>query len=161
LISSLQEKPGVIFVDIALGSQPRRSIRLDGLRAQRDVVFQIQLGLGVALARLEVHDQIVLNGEDRIGLEVLVIIGVELRDDGVVVGMCDLQEKSVPAGLRSKVGGAFFGPYHQVNMRGSHGRSVHERQQLPGRSIARQRVRRRPEAVVVIIAVGVRPELAA
>jgi hypothetical protein len=39
---------------------------------------------------------------------VLVIIGVELRDDGVVVGMCDLQEKSVPAGLRSKVGGGFL-----------------------------------------------------
>lgn len=46
-----------------------------------------------ALDGCEVDDEIVLNGEDGVGLEPWVVLGVDLGDDWLVVVMSDLEAK--------------------------------------------------------------------
>ena len=69
------------------------------LQSHIDVIFQIELSLGVIRLGLEVHYQVVLDGKDGVNGKMWVVAGVDLVDDGGVVGMCD----------------------HKVNMGGTHG----------------------------------------
>ncbi len=43
---------------------------------QDDIVLEIELGLGVSLARLKVENKVVLDGKDGVGLEPGVVLGV-------------------------------------------------------------------------------------
>jgi hypothetical protein len=110
---------------------PRLQTRLgkdrDRLRSQGDVVFQIQRGLGVIFARLEGDDQAVLDGEDSVGLQVGVVIGVDLGDDGVVFVVGDL---GVVCQYLGHSGGC-FGSHHQVDVGRAHRSAVHQLQELP------------------------------
>lgn len=68
-----------------------------------------------------------------------VVAGVDLVDDGGVVGVGD----------------------HEVNVGGPHGRAIHEIEKHSGRTVGGQRVRGRAVAVPVELALLVRSELAA
>ncbi len=62
----------------------------DVLGRQDDIVLEIKRGFVVALARLEVDDQVVLDGEDGVGGEVGVVRGEDLGGDGFEAGVGDL-----------------------------------------------------------------------
>ena len=76
--------------------QPRRRrlvaklLALVSLGGEDDVVLEVEGGLGVALAGLEVHDQVVLDGEDGVGSQPGVVPGVELGGAALEVGVGDL-----------------------------------------------------------------------
>lgn len=69
------------------------------LQRHADVVLEIERGLGVVGLRVEVHDQVVLDREDGVDVQVGIVAGVDLVDDGGVVGVGD----------------------HEVNVGGTHG----------------------------------------
>lgn len=60
------------------------------LGREHNIVLELQLGLGVALEGLKVAEQIVLDGEDGVGLQPGVILGVELGSAALEVGVGDL-----------------------------------------------------------------------
>ena len=84
-----------------------------------DVVFEIEVRLGVVVLGLEINDQVVLHSEDGVNIEMGVIAGVDLIDDGGVVGVGDLQ----------------------MDMGGTHGGSVHEVEEHAGRAVGGEGVR--------------------
>lgn len=45
---------------------------------------------GQLFDRVEVDDEVVLDGEDGVGGEPWVVLGVDLSDDGLVLVVCDL-----------------------------------------------------------------------
>ena len=109
------------------------------------------------------HNQVVLDCKDRVGLEVRVIVRVELGDKSVVLWMCDLGGHVLSTRKKKlflKNNQIQCTPYHQVNMRRPHRRPIHQLQQLPRRPIPRQRIRRGPQAIKPIVAIGIRAELA-
>lgn len=65
-------------------------LALVSLRGQDDVVLQIQSSLVVALAGLEVDDEVVLDSEDGVGGQPGVVLGVELGCASLVLGVGDL-----------------------------------------------------------------------
>lgn len=65
-------------------------LALVSLGGQDDIILEIQLGLVVALERLEVDDEVVLNGEDGVGGQPGVVLGVELGSAALVLGVSDL-----------------------------------------------------------------------
>ena len=109
------------------------------LQRHLDIVLEIQLGLGVVSLGLEVDHQVVLHSENRVDVEVRVVGGVDLVDDGGVVGMGD----------------------HEVDVSGTHRRAVHEVQEHTGGSIGGQRIRSRVVAVPVEFALLVGTEFTA
>lgn len=109
------------------------------LQSHGDVVLQVELGLGVIGLGLEVDNQIVLDGEDGVDVEVRVVGGVDLVDDGGVVGVGD----------------------HQVNVGRTHGRAVHEVEENTGGTVGGERVRSGVVAVPPELALLVGAELAA
>jgi len=109
------------------------------LQSHGDRIVQVQSGLGVISLGLEVNHEIILDGEDRVDIQVRVIAGVDLVDDGGIVGVGD----------------------HQVNVSGTHGGTVHEVQQNTGGAISGQRVGSWVVAVPVELALLVGSELAA
>lgn len=111
---------------------------LVALRRQDDIVLQIQDSLVIALERLEIDDEIVLNSEDGVRLQPRVVTGVQLGGAALELRMRD----------------------HDVNVSGSHGMTVHETKQLVGRTIGGQRVGGRVVAVEPVLAVLVGSELA-
>lgn len=91
------------------------------------------------LKRDEVNDEVVLHGEDGVGREPWVVLGVDLRDDGLVLVVGD----------------------HEVDVGGAHGVAVDSLQELPGRTVLGEGVGGGTEAVEAVLAVLVRLELAA
>lgn len=65
-------------------------LALVSLGRQHDVVLEIQLGLVVALEGLKVNDEVVLDGEDGVGGQPGVVLGVELGGAALVLGVSDL-----------------------------------------------------------------------
>ena len=110
-----------------------------GLERHGDVVLHVERGLGVIGLGLEVHDQVILHGKDRVDVQVRVVAGVDLVDDGRVLRVGD----------------------HQVDVGGAHGRAVHEVEKDTGGTVGGQGVRSRVVAVPVELSLLVRPELAA
>lgn len=109
------------------------------LQGHADVVLQVEGGLGVAGLGFEIHDQVVLDGEDGVNVQVGVVAGVDLVDDGGVIGVGD----------------------HEVDVGGAHGRTVHEVEEDTGGTVGGQGVRGRVVAVPVELALLVGLELAA
>lgn len=109
------------------------------LQSHFNVVLEVELSLGVVGLGFEINDKVILDGEDRVDVEVWVVTGVDLVDDGGVVGVGD----------------------HEVNVGGPHGRAIHEIEKHTGRAVGGQRVRGRVVAVPVELALLVRSELAA
>jgi len=72
-------------------SQPALRYGLQALGRQDDVVLEVERCLWIALARLERDDEVVFDSEDGVALDVGVVVRVELRDEGAVVGMADLE----------------------------------------------------------------------
>lgn len=72
-------------------SQPALRYGLQTLGRQDDVVLEVERCLWIALARLERDDEVVFDSEDGVALDVGVVVRVELRDEGAVVGMADLE----------------------------------------------------------------------
>lgn len=58
---------------------------------QNDVILEFQLGLGIAMQRLEVDDQIVLDSEDGVGGQPRVILGIQLRGTALIFRVCNLE----------------------------------------------------------------------
>jgi len=108
------------------------------LKSHLDRVVEVERSLGVVGLGLEVHDKIVLDGKDRVNTKVGVVAGVDLVDDGGVVGVGD----------------------HKVDVSGTHGRAVHNIEEHTGGAVGGQRVRGRVVAVPVELALLVGPELA-
>ena len=109
------------------------------LESHLDVVLQVEGGLGVIGLGLEVHNEIVLDGEDGVNGKVGVVAGVDLVDDSGVFGMGD----------------------HQVDVGGTHGGAVHEAEEDTGGAVGGQRVGSGVVAVPVELSVLVGGELAA
>ncbi len=61
------------------------------LQSHLNRVIHIQLRLGVAGLGLEVDNQVVLHGEDGVDVEMGVVGGVDLVDNGGIVGVRDHQ----------------------------------------------------------------------
>lgn len=110
-----------------------------GLESHGDVVLQVQLGLGVVLARLEVDDEIVLDGENGVVDQMRVVVRVDLVDDGAVIRVGD----------------------HEMDVGRAPWGAVHEVQQDTGGTVGGQRVSGRVVAVPPELALLVGPELAA
>lgn len=103
------------------------------LKSHADVIFKIELSLGVISLGLEVHDKIILDSKDRVDGKMWVVAGVDLVDDGGVVGVCD----------------------HKVNVSRTHGGAVHDIKQNTGGTVGGQGVRSRVVAVPVELSVGI------
>ena len=88
------------------------------LQSHADVVLHVEGGLGVVGLELEVDDEIILDGENRVNVEMRVIAGIDLVDNGSVVGVGD----------------------HQVNVGRAHGGAVHDVEQDTGGTVGRQGV---------------------
>lgn len=112
---------------------------LEAFRRRRklDVVFQIQLRLGIA-RRLEVEEEIVLNGEDGVGSDPGVVAGVELGGHGLEA----------------------FGGDHEMDVSWAHRVAVQDVQEDTGGTVGGQRVGGRVVAVVVVTALSIGAELA-
>lgn len=104
-------------------------------RNQQDIVFHTQLGVTVTLERLEVHNEIVFDGKDRVTLEVWVVVGKDLICYGLVVIVADLLIGGVISSSRHRIGGTDDGinmlglPYHEVYVCGPHWMAVHHVQE--------------------------------
>lgn len=57
------------------------------LQSHFNVVLEVELSLGVVGLGFEINDKVILDGEDRVDVEVWVVTGVDLVDDGGVVGV--------------------------------------------------------------------------
>ena len=120
------------------GRRSRVGVGVVLLEGQSDVVLKVELGLGVVLLGLEFDNEIVLDGKDGVDVEMRVVAGVDLVDDGGVFGVGD----------------------HQVNVGGTHGRAVHELEEDTSGAVGGERVGSRVVAVPVELAVLVGLELA-
>lgn len=120
-------------------ARPPISIRFSISWCEQEVVLEFQRGLGVVFQRLKVDDEIVLDSENGIGLQPWIIVGVDLVHHLLV-------------SVRRN---------HHVDVRRSPWMTVQQLQKLPRRPIPRQRIRRRLQAVVVIVALRIRLELSA
>lgn len=109
------------------------------LESHLDIVLQVEGGLGIVGLGFEVHDEIILDSEDRVNREMGVVAGVDLVDDSGVFGVGD----------------------HEVDVSGTHGRAVHELEKDTGGAVGGQGVRSRVVAVPVEFSLLVRSELAA
>lgn len=89
------------------------------LKRHSDVIFEVELCLGIVGLGLEVHNEIVLDSEDGVDGKMRVVVGVDLVDDRGVIRVCN----------------------HKVNMCGAHGRTVHDIKENTGRAVGGQRVR--------------------
>ena len=118
----------------------RRRVGVGVVLLQRhvDIVCQVQVGLGVVRG-LEVDHQVILDGKHRVDVQVRVVAGVDLVDNGGIVRVRD----------------------HQMDVSRTHRGAVHEVEQHSGRAVGGQRVRSRVVAVPVELAVLVGNELAA
>lgn len=117
----------------------RVRVRVVLLQGHGDVVLEVAIGVGVLGNRLEVDDEVILDGKDGVDAQMGIIVGVDLVDDGGVVRVGDFQ----------------------VDVSGPHGRAVHEVQQHPCGPVGGQRVRCGVVAVPPELAVFVGQELAA
>lgn len=108
------------------------------LEGHLDGVVEVEVGLGVRRG-LELHDEIVLDGEDGVDVQMGVIAGVDLVDDGRVVGVSD----------------------HEVDVGGTHGRAVHEIEEDTGGAVGGQGIRSWVVTVPPELALLVGRELAA
>ena len=108
------------------------------LGGENDVVLELENGLVVALERLEVDDQVGLDGEDGVGGEPGVVVGVELGGAALELGVRN----------------------HDVNVSGPHGVAVHEGEQIPRGPVLGQAVGGGVQAVEPVAALLVGAELA-
>lgn len=97
------------------------------LERHADIVLQVERGLGVIGLGLEVYDEIILDSEDGVDGEMRVVARVDLVDDGGVVGVGN----------------------HEVDVGGTHGRTVHEVEEDTGGAVGGQGVRSGVVAVPV------------
>lgn len=109
------------------------------LEGQLDVVLEVEAGLGVISLGLEVHNKVVLDGEDGVDVQMRVVAGVDLVDNGGVVGVGD----------------------HEMDVSGTHGGAVHEVEEHTGGAVGGQGVRGGVVAVPPELALLVGAELAA
>lgn len=117
----------------------RVRVRMVLLQRHVNIILEVELGLGIAGLGLKVNDQIIFHSKDRVDLEMGIIAGINLIDDGCVVGMGD----------------------HKVDMSRTHRGTIHEVEQHTGRAIGRQGIGSWMIAVPVELALLVGPELAA
>lgn len=146
-----------------LGWHNRELLPLVALRCEDNIVLQVQRGLVITLQRLEVHHEVVLDGEDGVGGQPRVVLGVELGCAALEVGVSDLIVGLVFASSLSQDSGRGKGreTHHDVNMSRSHRMTVQKLKELIRRPIRGQRVRRGVVAVQPVLALLVGPELAA
>ena len=65
-------------------------LALVALGREHDVVLELEGGVGIALEGLEVHDKVVLDGEDGVGLQPGVVLGVQLGRAALILIVRDL-----------------------------------------------------------------------
>ena len=109
------------------------------LEGHGDVVLHVEGSPGIVILGLELYNEVVLDSEDGVDLEVRVVAGVELVDDGGVIGVGD----------------------HQVDVGGTHGGAVHEVEENTGGAVGGQRVWGGVVAVPEELSLLVRGELSA
>lgn len=117
----------------------RVGVRVVLLQGHADVIFQIELSLGIIGLGLKVHDKIILDSKDRVNGKMRVVAGIDLVDDSGVV----------------RVGN------HQVDVGRTHGGAVHEIQQNTSGAVRGQRVWGWVVAVPVELSLGIRHKLSA
>lgn len=137
------------------------ALSLVSLGRQRDVVFQIQLGLGVFLGFLKVEDEIVFDGEDGVGLTIsqpvsmssfLTCLVSHIGNSQILVPpRIQLRSAPIIAIMRN----------HNMNMRRPHRMPIHHLQQLETRPVRRQAVRRRMQTIKPILAILIRAKFPA
>lgn len=108
------------------------------LERHLDVVLQVEGGLRIIALGLEVHNEIILDGEDGVDGKVGIITGVDLVDDCGIFGVGD----------------------HEMDVGGTHGRTVHEAEENTGGAVGGEGVRSGVVAVPVKLSILVRGELA-
>jgi hypothetical protein len=74
----------------AFGRKHDIQLKLAGRSAAGALVLA---GGRVVLDGVEIDDEVVFDGEDGVGCEPGVVFGVDLRDDGLVVFVCDLEKR--------------------------------------------------------------------
>jgi hypothetical protein len=146
-----------LFICCSWPASPIISLLGLGVQGQADVVLELELGLGVVGTRHKLHLEVLFDGEHAVVLEVLGLGVEDLCRDRLVAGRLDLGELE-RALYHEKTW--VKKTYNQVDVRRAPGVAVHQVQQLAGRTIVGHRVRRRPQAVEAVAAVGVRHKLA-
>lgn len=144
-------KPLISRLELSLGLLGCLGVALEGghggsgvgvgvvlLEGHLDVILQVEGGLGVVGLGLEVYNEIILDREDGVNGEVRVVAGVDLVDDGGVLGVGD----------------------HKVDVSGTHGRAVHEVKEDTSGAVGRQGVGSGVVAVPVELSLLVGSELA-
>jgi hypothetical protein len=106
-------------------------------RRQHNIILQLQLGIRVSLKWLEIHDQIVLDSEHGIGSQIRVVFGEYLRRDWDIAVAAN----------------------HQMDVSRAHRMAIKKIQQNTRRAIGRQGISRRTQAVEMILAILISPEL--
>jgi hypothetical protein len=106
-------------------------------RRQHNIILQLQLSIRVPLKRLEIHDQIVLDSEHGIGSQIWVVFGEYLRRNGDITVAAN----------------------HQMDVSRAHRMAIKKIQQKARRAIGRQGIGRRAQAVEMILAILISPEL--
>jgi hypothetical protein len=106
-------------------------------RRQHNIILQLQLSVCVPLKRFEIHDQVVLDSEHGIGSQIWVVFGEYLRRDGDIAVAAN----------------------HQMDVSRAHRMAIEKIQQNTRRAIGRQGISRRTQAVEIILAILISPEL--
>lgn len=134
----------------------RKLLALVSLRRKYNIVLQIKRRCLITLESLEVNNQIVLDSKHGISLQPGVIRGVQLCCAALKFGMSDLNSVNFKSNL------SWNGKtYHNVNMSRPHRMPIHQTQKSIRRPIRGQTVSRRMIAVEPVLAILIRPELAA
>jgi hypothetical protein len=106
-------------------------------RRQHNIILQLQLSVCVPLKRFEIHDQVVLDSEHGIGSQIWVVFGEYLRRDGDIAVAAN----------------------HQMDVSRAHRMAIKKIQKNTRRAIGRQRISRGTQAVEMILAIRISPEL--
>lgn len=104
-----------------------------------NVVLEVELRIRIAGLGLEVNDQIIFDGKDGVDVEMGIVTGVDLIDDGGVVGVRD----------------------HEMDVGRTHRGAIHKIKEHTGRPVGGQRVGSRVVAVPEELSFLIRLELAA
>ena len=121
------------------------------IRSHLKVIRQLKLRLRIALKRLEIHKQRVLDRKHGIVIDVLAITIKDLRDNRFIAGCGKLCTLLAFGNNQLACEGEGVYTYDKVNMRRPVRMSIQRLQYLPRRPVIRNRIRHRSQAIKIIL----------
>lgn len=126
---------------------------------QLDIVFELNGSLGIVLARNEVHNKRVLDSKHRVVVKVLTLAVEDLRCQRAVVIIGSLGK--ILASISTRYREYQVKTYNNVNVSRAERMTIHQLKKLASRTIVRNGIRRRTQAVKRVLSILIRLELAA